>query len=76
VRSQRTQGLTSVLAFCHTKGCHHSGAVPFDYFPDELPIPEIAPLLKCSKCGNRRVTVMTNMHEFYALCRAHGIGVA
>jgi hypothetical protein len=47
-----------------------------DYLPDQLPIPDIAPLLKCSNCGNRRVTVMTNMHEFYALCRARGIGVA
>jgi hypothetical protein len=50
--------------------------VPFDYFPEELPIPDIAPLLKCSKCDGRRVTVMTNMQEFYALCRARGIGVA
>jgi hypothetical protein len=60
---------------CHSPGCHRSGDASLDGFPDDMAIPDIAPLLKCSACGGKRITVMTNMREYYAICRARKLGV-
>ncbi len=73
--STRAQGMTSITATCHTPGCHRSADVSLDGFPDDMAIPDIAPLLKCSACGGKRITVMTNMREWYALCRARKLAV-
>jgi hypothetical protein len=34
-----------------------------------------APLLKYSACGGKRITVMMNMREYYAIARARKLGV-
>jgi hypothetical protein len=40
-----------------------------------MAIPALAPLLKCSACGGKRITVMMNMREYYAIARARRLGV-
>jgi hypothetical protein len=75
VASTKAHGMTSITATCHAKGCHRSADVSLDGFPGDMAIPDIAPLLKCSACGGKRITVMTNMREWYALCRARKLGV-
>ncbi len=75
VASERAPGLTSITAFCHSPGYHRSADVSLDGFPDDVPIPDIAPRLKCSACGGKRITVMTNMREWYAICRTRKLGV-
>jgi hypothetical protein len=67
--------MTSITATCHAPGCHRSADVSLDGFPDDMAIPDIAPLLKCSACGGKRITVMTNMREYYAIARARKLGV-
>ncbi len=63
VASTRAHGMTSITATCHSPGCHRSADVSLDGFPDDMAIPDIAPLLKCSACGGKRITVMTSMRE-------------
>jgi hypothetical protein len=75
VASTKAQGMASITATCHSPGCHRSGDVSLDGFPDDMAIPDITPLLKCSACGVKRITVMTNMREWYAICRARKLGV-
>jgi hypothetical protein len=75
VASTKAHGMTSITATCHSPGCHRSGDVSLDGFPDDMAIPAIAPLLKCSACGGKRITVMTNMREYYAIARARKLGV-
>ncbi len=75
VASTKAHGMTSITATCHSPVCHRSADVGLDGFPDDMAIPDIAPLLKCSACGGKRITVMTNMREWYATCRARKLGV-
>ncbi len=75
VASTKAHSMTSITATCHTPGCHRSADVPLGSFPDDTAIPDIAPLLKCSACGGKRITVMMNMREWYAICRARKFGV-
>ncbi len=75
VATTRAHGMTSITAACHAAGCHRSADVSLDGFPNDMAIPDIAPLLKCSACGGKRITVMTNMREWYALCRAQRLRV-
>ncbi len=75
VASTKAHGMTSITATCHSPGCHRSGDVSLDGLPNDMAIPDIAPLLKCSACGGKRITVMTNMREYYAICRARKLGV-
>jgi hypothetical protein len=75
VASTKAHGMTSITATCHSLDCHRSAGVSLDTFPDDMAIPDIAPLLKCSACGGKRITVMTNMREWYAHCRARKLGV-
>ncbi len=67
--------MTSITATCHTPGCHRSTDVSLDGFSADIPIPDIAPLLKCWACGGKRITVMMNMREYYAIARARRLGV-
>jgi hypothetical protein len=75
VASTKAHGMTSITAFCHTPGCYRSADVSRDGFPNDMAIPDIGPLLKCSACGGKQITVMTNMREWYAICRARKLGV-
>ena len=73
--SQRAHRLKAIIVFCHSTGCRRSDAICFDASSNRIVIPDIAPLLKCSACGGKRITVMTNMREYYAICRARKLGV-
>jgi hypothetical protein len=75
VASTKAHGMTSITATCHSLDCHRSAGVSLDGFPDDMAIPDIAPLLKCSACGGKRITVMTNVREYYAIARARRLGV-
>jgi hypothetical protein len=61
--SMRAQGVQSVLAFCATIGCRHEACVNVDALPDDLPVPDVALRLRCSKCGRRSVTTRPNWSE-------------
>jgi hypothetical protein len=66
------QGFMTVMAYCETHNCGHSAEMPLKGWPTDLPVPDMALRLRCSKCGSRRVRMMVNVAELYA--RAHGAG--
>ena len=74
VASSRASGLNTVAAFCEARGCHHDAVISLNGWPDDLPVPDIAFYLRCSKCGGRQVKIMINVKELYAT--AHGAGYA
>jgi hypothetical protein len=72
VAASRASGLHTVAAFCEARGCHHDAVVSLDDWPDEMPIPDMALHLRCSKCGGCQIKIMINVKELYA--KAHGAG--
>jgi hypothetical protein len=61
--SMRAQGVRSVWASCRSTGCGHEAALNVDALPDDLPVPEVALRLRCSKCGRRSVTTRPDWSE-------------
>ncbi|MEN3238305.1 hypothetical protein PUR29_33190 [Methylobacterium ajmalii] len=59
VGSARAQGETTISAHCHD--CCHHAIVSTDRFPIDMPIPDIAPRLRCSACGSKHIGVMMDM---------------
>lgn len=72
VASSRASGLHTVAVFCEARGCHHAAVVSLDGWPDDLPVPDMALRLRCSKCGGKSIKVMINVRELYE--KAHGAG--
>jgi hypothetical protein len=70
VASLREHGMTTVSAFCEANGCHYVALAPLERRPDEIPAPDMALKLRCSKCDSRHVKMMVNVDELYAM--AHG----
>ncbi len=68
----RAKGETTAAVYCEAEGCHHDGIVSTDRFPADLPFPDIALHVRCSKCGGRNVRVMMDMKAHYERIRANG----
>jgi hypothetical protein len=65
-------GYSTVMAYCEAHNCGHGAEVPLKNWSSDLPVPDMALRLRCSKCGSRRIRMMVNIRELYA--RAHGAG--
>jgi hypothetical protein len=65
-------GYRTVMAYCEAHNCGHGAEVPLNGWPADLPVPDMAFRLRCSKCGGRRIRMMVNVTELYV--RAHGAG--
>ena len=65
-------GYRTVMAYCEAHDCGHGAEVPLKAWPPDLPVPDMALRLRCSRCGSRRVRMMVNVMELYA--KAHGTG--
>lgn len=72
IASSRASGLNTVAAFCEARGCHHDAVISLKGWPDNLPVPDMALHLRCSKCGGKSIKVMINVRELYS--KAHGAG--
>jgi hypothetical protein len=59
----RSHGVRHVWATCTTMGCGHEARVNVDALPDDLPVPDIALRLRCSKCGRRSVATQPDWSE-------------
>ena len=64
------EGYRTVMAYCEAHSCGHGAEVPLLGWALDLPVPDMALRLRCSKCGDRRARMMVNVMELYA--RAHG----
>ena len=51
VGRSKADGHRTVAAFCEAQGCGHHAVIPLDGWPDEMPVPDMALKLRCSKCG-------------------------
>lgn len=51
--NMRSLGARSVLASCEK--CHHEATMPVDELPGELPVPDVALRLRCSRCGAKAI---------------------
>jgi len=60
------------MAYCGANSCSHGAEVPLKGWPPDLPVPDMALKLRCSRCGSREVRMMVNVRELYA--KAHGAG--
>jgi hypothetical protein len=72
VASVQALGLNTVAAFCERRGCERSAVVSLDGWSGEMPIPDLALYLRCSKCGGREIKIMLNVGELYLT--THGAG--
>jgi hypothetical protein len=72
VASVRALGLNTVAAFCEKRGCERSAVVSLGGWSGEVPIPDLALHLRCSKCGGRTIKIMLNVAELYL--KTHGVG--
>ena len=66
------EGYRTVMAYCEAHNCGHGAEVPLKNWSPDLPVPDMALRLRCSKCGSHRIRIMVNVKELYA--RAHGAG--
>ena len=53
--NMREHGVRSVAAECQEIGCGHEGSINVDHLPDDVPVPDVALRLRCSRCGSRNV---------------------
>jgi hypothetical protein len=60
-----------VAAFCEKRGCERSAVVSLDGWSGDVPIPDLALHLRCSKCGGRAIKIMLNVAELYL--KTHGV---
>jgi hypothetical protein len=58
IGNMRSQGVRSVSAYCQSINCGHEAAFNVDAWPDELPVPDIALSLRCSRCGRKEIRTM------------------
>jgi hypothetical protein len=65
-------GYRTLMACCEAHDCGHGAEVPLKGWSPDLPVPNMALKLRCSKCGSRRIRMMVNVKELYA--KAHGAG--
>ena len=66
--NMREHGVFSVDAEC--QGCKRQVVVSAERWPDKLPVPDVALMLRCSACGSKRTTTRPNWQEH----KAHGLG--
>jgi len=69
----RSQGIRSLWATCTAPRCGHEAKINADGLPDDLPVPDVALKLRCSRCGGRRISTMPDWSES-AWHRSHGQG--
>ena len=70
--TMRGHGVRSVRAWCGACG-HH--AIPnSDHLPDDLPAPDVALRLRCSKCGSKHIGTRLDWREMWAHGKAHWQG--
>jgi hypothetical protein len=59
--NMRAQGIRDVVAHCEAIECHHSAAVNVDALPEDLPVPDVALRLACSRCGARQIKTIHSL---------------
>ncbi len=64
--NMREHGVRSIDAFCQAIGCGHASTVNVDGLPDDLPVPDVSPRLRCSRCGGRVWIARPNWSELKA----------
>ena len=59
--TMRSYGVRSILAWCNA--CSHYADLNADHLPNELPVPDVALRLKCSKCGSKDIETRPEWRE-------------
>ena len=59
--NMRQHGVRSVDASC--EACKHEAAVNVDRLADHIYVPDVAPTLRCSACGSKKIVVRPNWAE-------------
>jgi hypothetical protein len=54
------------MAYCEASDFFHGAVVPLEGWPQNLPVPDMALRLRCSKCGSKKIRMMINVTELYA----------
>jgi hypothetical protein len=72
VRQSLADGYRTAMAYCDAHNCGHGAEVPLKGWPPDLPVPDMALKLRCSKCGGGEVRMIVNVRELNA--KAHGAG--
>jgi hypothetical protein len=57
------QGVRHLIAFCHNDACRPPSLIDVSSYPPETPVPWFRSLVKCGKCGGKRVDVRPNWKE-------------
>ena len=57
----RSHGVRSILAWCN--GCGHHTSFNADHLPDDLPVPDVALRMRCSKCGSKEIETRPEWRE-------------
>jgi hypothetical protein len=61
--NMRAQGIRDVVAHCEAASCFHSATVNVGALPDDLPVPDVALRLVCSKCGRRQIKTIPDWSQ-------------
>ncbi len=61
--NMRSQGVRSISAYCQSINCGHEATFRADAWPDNMPVPDVALRLRCSKCGRREIRTMPDWSE-------------
>ena len=52
-----------MMAYCEAHNCGHGTEVPLKGWSPNLPVPEKALKLQCSRCGGQRIRMMVYVTE-------------
>lgn len=64
--NMRALGVRRVEAICENTLCGHTGVVEVDALPGEIPVPDVADRLRCSRCGGKTVSTRPLWREYQA----------
>ena len=69
--NMRAHGIRTVDAYCEATSCGHMAIFDVDGLSDELPVPDLALRLRCSRCGSRSIHTRPNWAELKAAGMGH-----
>lgn len=56
-------------------GCHHHAEVAIEWFPADMPVPDLCLRFRCSRCGGRNLSSRPSVIDHYTVLRERtGIG--
>ena len=59
--TMRSHGVRSVLAWCNA--CGHHADLNVDHLPDDLPVPDAALRMRCSRCDSKEIQTRPEWRE-------------